>query len=313
MADTYRNTSSSGDGMYREAKMPNKIGKGVIIFIVAVLAVIIGLSSTLVVTYENEYTLIKRFGKIDYIIDEPGPSFKIPFIQTAEKLPKEILIYDLAQSDVITKDKKTMVADLYVLWEITNPTAFVQTLNSQISNAEARINASVFNAMKNVISSLDQEEVIAGRGGALTEKIFANVGNSMDQYGIKLINIEVKRLDLPDDNKHAVYERMISERNNIAAKYSAEGDSEAQIIRTDTDYKIQISISEAEAKAAQLIAEGEAGYMQKLAAAYNDEDKAEFYTFVLALDAAKNSLTGGNKTLILDPDSPIAQIFQKME
>ncbi len=313
MADTYKNTSSSDNGMYREAKPEKKSSKGWIVLGALVLAAIIIFGGTFVVTYENEYTLIKRFGKIDYIIDEPGLSFKIPFIQTAEKLPKEILIYDLAQSDVITKDKKTMVADLYVLWKITNPTSFVQTLNSQISNAEARINASVFNAMKNVISSLDQEEVIAGRGGALTEKIFANVGNTMDQYGIELINIEVKRLDLPDDNKQAVYERMISERNNIAAKYSAEGESEAQIIRTDTDYKIQISVSEAEAKAAQLIAEGEAGYMQKLAAAYNDEDKAEFYTFVLALDAAKSSLTGDNKTLILDPDSPIAQIFQNVE
>lgn len=313
MAENYQNTSSSNGGMFREAKPIRKANKGPIIAAVIAVIAFIFISSTFVVTYKNEYTLIRQFGKIDHVITEPGLSFKVPFIQTADKLPKEILIYDLAPSDVITKDKKTMVADLYVLWKITDPTAFVQTLNSQVANAEARINASVFNAMKNVISSLDQTEVISGRDGTLSGMIEGNVGSSMDQYGIDLITVVVKRLDLPDDNKSAVYDRMISERNNIAAQYQAEGEADAQMIRTQTDYEVQVSISEAEAEAARLVAEGEAEYMKTLAAAYNNEEKADFYTFVLSLDAAKNSLNGDNKTLILSPDSPIAQIFNKVE
>lgn len=309
MVERYTSSGTeSGD-----AKKVKSAGRGFALMIISVLAVLIIFGSTLVVTYQNEYTLIKQFGKIDHVVDKPGLSFKIPFIQSADKLPKEILIYDLAQSDVITMDKKTMVADLYVLWRITDPTAFVQTLNSQVSNAESRINASVFNAMKNVISSLEQTEVISGRGGKLSGMIEDNVGTTMNQYGIEIINIVVKRLDLPDDNKTAVYDRMISERNNIAAQYTAEGEAEAQMTRTKTDYEVQVSISEAEAKAAQLIAEGEAEYMKKLADAYNDAEKAEFYTFVLALDAAKSSLTGDNKTLILSQDSPLAQIFEKIE
>ncbi len=286
--------------------------KPLLIIIIAVIAIWL-LSSVFVVTYKNEYTLIKQFGKIDHVVSEPGLSVKIPFIQTADTLPKEILLYDLQQSDVITMDKKTMVADLYVLWRITDPTLFVQTLNSQVSNAEARINATVFNAMKNVISSLEQAEVISGRDGALSNMISANIGTSMDQYGIELISVVVKRLDLPDDNKAAVYDRMISERNNIAAQYTAEGEAEAQMIRTQTDYEITISVSEAEALAAQLAAEGEAEYMKKLSAVYNDPEKADFYTFVLSLDAAKASLKGDNKTLILSPDSPITQIFMNIE
>jgi len=271
------------------------------------------LGTSMVVTQENEYTLIKQFGKINHIVDEAGLSFKIPFVQTVDTLPKQVMLYDLAPSDVITRDKKTMVADSYVLWEINDPQLFVQTLNSQVSNAEGRINATVFWAMKNVISSLDQTEVISGRDGQLTEMIMTNIGDSMAQYGIVLLDVEIKRLDLPDDNKAAVYERMISERNNIAASYIAEGEAEATKIRTQTDYEIAISVSEATANAAAIEAEGEAEYMKILSKAYADEARSDFYTFVLSLDAAKASLTGDNKTLILDEDSPIAQIFNSME
>ncbi len=284
----------------------------VVLAVVAVAAIMV-LGTSMVVTHENEYTLIKQFGKIDHIVDEAGLTFKVPFVQTVDTLPKQVLLYDLAPSDVITKDKKTMVADSYVLWRINDPQLFVQTLNSQVANAESRINASVFMAMKNVISSLDQAEVISGRDGELTQMIMDNLGDSMAQYGIELLDVEIKRLDLPDDNKAAVYERMISERNNIAASYIAEGEAEATKIRTQTDYEIAISVSEANANAAAIIAEGEAEYMRILSNVYADEARSDFYTFVLSLDAAKVALIGGNKTLILDEDSPIAQIFNTIE
>lgn len=296
-------------------KKQKKSGGGVAGAIIAVLAVIVVilLGSSLVVTEENEYTLVKQFGKIETIIEEAGLSFKIPFIQSTDTLPKEILIYDLAASDVITMDKKTMVADSYVLWKISDPQLFVQTLNSQVANAESRINAVVFMSMKNIISSLEQTDVINGRDGELTQMIMNNIGNSMEQYGIELITVEIKRLDLPDDNKNAVYERMISERNNIAASFIAEGEAEATKIRTQTDYEISVNISKAKAEAEAIIAEGEAQYMSKLSEVYSDKERSDFYTFVLALDAAKASLTGENKTLILDEDSPIAQIFNEIE
>ncbi|MBP3569746.1 MAG: protease modulator HflC [Lachnospiraceae bacterium] len=285
---------------------------GALLVIVLIAAVIV-LGGSMVVTAENEYTLVKQFGKIEYVIDEAGLSFKVPFIQSTDTLPKEILIYDLAASDVITMDKKTMVADSYVLWRIVDPQLFVQTLNSQVANAESRINAVVFMSMKNIISSLEQTEVINGRDGQLTQMIMANIGDSMAQYGIELIAMEIKRLDLPDDNKNAVYERMISERNNIAASFIAEGEAEATKIRTQTDYEISVSISKAKAEAEAIVADGEAQYMKKLSEVYSDQSRSDFYTFVLALDAAKASLVGENKTLILDEDSPIAQIFNSIE
>ncbi len=277
--------------------------------IIVLLALLFVGANSLVVTNENQYSLIRQFGKVDHVVDHAGVSFKIPFIQSVDTLPKETLLYDLSSSDVITSDKKTMICNSYVLWHITDPLLFAQTLNSSISNAEGRLDTVVYNSTKNVISSTTQDDVISGRDGALSDAIISSIGNTLDQYGIELLSFEIKQLDLPSDNKAAVYERMISERDNIAATYTAEGSSEAQIIRNTTDKEVTVMLSEAEKEAEILIAEGEAEYMRILSEAYADESKTEFYSFVRSLDALKASMVGGNKTVILSPDSPIAEIF----
>lgn len=265
-----------------------------------------------VVTKEDEYTLIKRFGKVERVVSTSGLTFKIPFLETETKLDREVLLYDLKESDVITLDKKTMVADSYVLWRIVDPRLYVQTLNSR-SEAESRLNTTVYNSLKNVISSMNQLDVISGRGGVLDAAIMENIGDGLSRYGIALVSVETKHLDLPDDNKNAVYERMISERNNIAATFTAQGASEAKKIRNQTDNEIAIKLSQAAAEAEKTVAAGEAEYMRILANAYADEKRSDFYTFVRALDAAKIMMQGKDKTLILPPDSPIAQIFGTIE
>ena len=285
-----------------------KTAKRVTLIIVILVLLFTG-ANCLVITNENQYSLIRQFGKVDHVVDHAGVSFRIPFIQSVDTLPKETLLYDLSSSDVITSDKKTMICNSYILWHITDPQLFAQTLNSSITNAEGRLDTVVYNSTKNVISSTTQDDVISGRDGALSEAIIANIGSTLDQYGIELLSFEIKQLDLPSDNKAAVYERMISERDTIAASYTAEGSSEAQIIRNTTDKEVTVMLSEAEKEAEILIAEGEAEYMRILAEAYADESKTEFYSFVRSLDALKASMTGGNKTVILSPDSPIAEIF----
>ena len=167
-----------------------------------------------------------------------------------------------------------------------------------------------YNATKNVISSMTQDEVITSRDGELSDAVMASIGDNMEQYGVDLLMFETKQLDLPEDNKDAVYERMISERDNIAATYKAQGSSEAKVIRNTTDKEIAIKISEAEKKAEILEAEGEQEYMKILAQAYGEAERSEFYSFVRSLDALKNSMKGEDKTVILSEDSPIAQIFQ---
>ncbi|MCI9305417.1 MAG: protease modulator HflC [Lachnospiraceae bacterium] len=307
---------------------------------ILVLAALLLLGNSIVICRENEYKLIRQFGKVQRVVSASGLTFKAPFIQSVDTVPKEILIYDLPASDVITSDKKSMIVDSYVLWRVEDPLKFTQTLANSIYNAENRINAIVYNATKNTVSNMTQDEIIKSRDGkmtitaadageelesndlileektevveikSLTEEIMDSIGDNYQQYGISILAVEVKKLDLPDDNKQAVYTRMISERENIAAQYTAEGASQAQMIRNTTDKEISIMLSEAHAQAEQLIAEGEAEYMRILSDAYADETRSDFYAFVRSLDAAKESLKGSNeKMLILPADSPIARIF----
>ena len=306
---------------------------------VLVIFVLIIARACMVITYEDQYNLVRRFGKVERVIGTPGISFKIPFFETVDTVPDEILLYDLPASDVITSDKKTMIVDSYVLWRVTDPLKFAQTLSGSVMNAENRIDTIVYNATKNTISNMTQDAVILSRDGkmtvtvtaddtdvvsrdmtvdeetavveitSLTEEIMNQINHIEDQYGIEILTVDVKKLDLPDDNKQAVYTRMISERENIAAQYNAEGLAQAQITMNTTDREVAITLSNAEAEAARIVAEGEAEYMRILSDAYSDESKADFYSFVRALDALKASMTGEEDTIILSEDSPIAGIF----
>ena len=285
-----------------------RAGLGAVVALVILALLLLG--SSLIVTRSNEYSVIRQFGRVVGIRSEPGISFKLPLIQTVDKMPNTVLLYDLPVSDVITQDKKTMVADSFILWKITDPQRFIQTLNGSVANAESRLSNLVYNSMKNTISGMTQAEVISGRNGALAGAIRDGVGDNLDGYGVELVAVETKHLDLPDDNKEAVYQRMISERNNIAASYTAQGESDAQMIRSETDKEVQIMLSAAQADAEKLEGEGEAEYMRILSAAYADPAKAEFYSFVRSLDAARASLEGsGSNVLFLDRTSPLAEIF----
>ena len=277
--------------------------------LIVILALLLS-SGFFVTTHQNEYTIVRQFGAVVKIVDEPGLSMKIPFIQSVSTLPKTEMLYDLAVSDVITSDKKSMVADSFVLWRIDDPLKFIQTLSGNIANAEYRIDTVVYNSLKTVISSMRQEEVISGRDGLLAQRIMDNVGSTFERYGIDLLAIETKRIDLPDENKSAVYERMISERDNIAASFSAEGAAEAKQIRNEADKSVQITLSEARAQAEKLKAEGEAEYMRILSEVYDTPEEADFYEFMRALDMAEKALATGDKTLVVSSDSPLARVFQ---
>ena len=278
----------------------------------AVLALILGVSAT-VVTKPGEYRVIKQFGKIVRVEEndgsQSGVSWKIPFIQTETAISSKIQLSDLPASDVMTSDKKSMISDCFVLWRISDPVKFTQKLSGSEQNAESRISSNVYNALKNVISSLSQEEVISGRDGELANLLTEKLGTNLESYGIKVEKIETKMLDLPNENKDAVYNRMISERNNIAASYTAQGEQKAQEIKNDTNEQVTVLLAQAQKQVDTTIAEGEAEYMKILSNAYNDESKADFYGFVRQLDAVKATLKEGENTIVLDKDSPIAEIF----
>lgn len=286
--------------------------KKIIIIPLAIIAIILVLSS-IVITKPGEYKVIKQFGKIIRVTENDGTSyglsFKIPFVQSETTISSKVTLSDLPASDVMTSDKKSMISDCFVLWRINDPVKFIQKLSGSVQNAESRISSNVYNALKNVISSLSQEEVISGRDGDLAELLTKSLGTNLEAYGIKVEKIETKMLDLPDENKAAVYSRMISERNNIAASYTAQGEQQAQEIKNDTNEQVTVLLAQAQKEADTIVAEGEAEYMKILSNAYNDKDKADFYSFVRQLDAVKATLKGGENTIVLDKNSPIAEIF----
>ncbi|MBR4163538.1 MAG: protease modulator HflC [Solobacterium sp.] len=282
--------------------------KKVFVTIAIILIAIVGLNGAYSLGV-NQYAVIRQFGRIVKIESEPGLKFKIPFIQNVQKISSAITLYDIAQSDVITKDKKSMIADDYVLWRVKDPTKYVQTLNAVVPRAQERIEAASYNATKTIISSMTQDEVIEARGERLTKMLTEEANNGMESYGIEIVEVQIKALDLPEDNKQAVYARMISERENIAASYTAAGKAEAQKIRNETDKQVTILKSAAEKQAAVLEAEGEEQYMKTLQDAYNTQEKADFYQYIRSLDALKKSMQGGEKTIILDKDSELVKIL----
>jgi membrane protease subunit HflC len=287
------------------------MNKAVKIIIATVIVVLC--ASSLYVTEADEYSVITQFGEIKNIRTEAGLGFKIPLIQNVKKIYKNERLYDIAISDVITRDKKTMVIDCFVLWSVIDSEKYMSTVNANTLIAQSRIDAVVYNAIKSEISKTNQIEVINSRDGGLTREIMNNVGDSFERYGINLINIEIKMLDLPENNENAVYERMISERNNIAASYTAQGNSEAKIIRNQADADAQVLLSEAKATSQELIASGESTFMSILSDAYDSPEKADFYEFIISLDTAKATMGNGqtDNILIVDGDSDIAKMFNK--
>ncbi|MBQ9527282.1 MAG: protease modulator HflC [Fretibacterium sp.] len=271
--------------------------------------ILLSLPLSFYVVQQNEYVAVFQFGRIVHVADTPGIKFKLPVIQTTQHISKKIHLYDMPASGVITRDKKSMIADNFVMWRVSDPVKYVQTLNAIEPRAQERIEAAVYNAVKNAISSMSQDEVIEARGERLSRAITEESNSDIGGYGIVILQTQIKALDLPNDNKSAVYERMISERQNIAASYAAEGKSEAQKIRNTTDKEVAIKVANAKRNADVLVAEGEAEYMRILKSAYDTPEKAEFYNYIRSLDALKKSLAGGDKTVILDKDSPLAKVF----
>lgn len=287
--------------------------KKALIWIIAIAAVITFASSLYTVNYKD-VVLIQQFGRVVNVQNEPGLHIKTPFIQNTIAIYDGNRIYDIPQSDVITRDKKSMIADDYVIWTVKDVVKYYQTLGGVSARAEERIDAAVYNATKNTISSMTQDEVIAARGIELTNLITEESNSDIAGYGIEILTAEIKALDLPDDNKEAVYERMISERGNIAAGYKAKGEADAQKIRNETDKNVRITIANANKQAETLRAEGESEYMKILSDAYNNEQKSDFYNYLRSLDAIKKSLKDNrNNTLILDKDSELAKILYGTE
>ena len=283
------------------------------VLLIAILALlVIVLANSVYTVRENQYACRVQFSKIVDTTGEAGLHFKIPFIESVKYFTKATQLYDIPPSEVLTSDKQNMTVDCYILWQISDPLKFYQSLGSA-TVAEDRLNNLTYNQLQTVMGTLAQADIVNMEDGAKRNEIYegiaATVNSNAAQYGIHVVDVKIKQFDLPESNLNAVYTRMISERNQMAEKYTAQGNQEATMIRNEVDRDVNIMLSNAKAQAAQLEAEGEAEYMRLLAAAYDTDDKKDFYEFTLALDALIQSLTGDEKTVILDANSELAQIL----
>ncbi len=264
------------------------------------------LLSSMFFVKEDQYSYVYRFNKVITVHDTPGIKFKVPFLDTTSTMKKNYQLYDISPSEVLTKDKKTMIVDSYILWRISDPLKFIQNI-PDANGAGYKLDNIAYNAIKNNLSKVDQEVAIS-RDEQLSTDILADVSAGLHTYGMEAIDIQIKQLDLPDENKNAVYNRMISERNKMAATYTAEGKEEAEKIKNSTDKETAIVIATAEADAEKIVAEGESEYMAILADAYSSPERQSFYEFIRSLDALKVSMQG-EKTLVLPIDSDLGKIF----
>ena len=288
--------------------------KNVIKTVALIVAVVllIGIANSFYTVREDQYACVVRFSKIIETTADAGIHFRIPFLDSVKYFSKATQFYDIPPSEVLTSDKQNMTGDCYVLWQINDPLKFYQALTT-VDKAEQRLDAITYNELKTVMGTLAQADIINMADGAERNAIYEGISTSVNElaqaYGITVEDVKIKRFDLPESNENAVYSRMISERNQMAEKYTADGNYEASIIRNDVDKQVNIIVSNAKAAAAKLEAEGEAEYMRLLAAAYDSDDKKDFYEFTIALDALQQSLTGEEKTIILDADSALARIL----
>ncbi len=285
--------------------------KAIIIGAILLVLIIVGANCVYTVA-EDEFACTFRFSEIVNTEEQPGLHFKVPFVDTVRYFSQATQLYDIPPSEVLTSDKQNMTVDCYILWSISDPQQFYRALGTT-SKAEERLDAITYNALKTAMGTLAQADIINMNDGAERNKIYEGIATTVDAqaaaYGIHVEDVKIKQFDLPESNLNAVYNRMISERVQMAEKYTAEGAYEANLIRNDVDKQVNILVSNAQAEAAKLEAEGEAEYMRLLAAAYDTPEKREFYEFTLALEALKASLTGEEKTVILDADSELGKIL----
>lgn len=279
----------------------------IIVVIVAILAIIL---SNVFIVEQGQYAVVRQFGDIVRIVDEPGINFTIPFIQTHTFLPKYQMVYDIPSAEITTKDKKRMVVDNYAIWKIDDPQLMIANART-IQNAESIMSNIIFSVIRAELGQLNYDEIIndeKSSRGSFNDRVREKVNELLarDNYGISLTDIRMKRTDLPEENEQAIYRRMISERQSKAQEYLSQGDAEANRIRANTDREVQEILAKANADANEIIAEGE----REAARIYNSafSRDPEFYKLYRTLQSYQKTIN--DKTVIVIPaDSPYARLL----
>lgn len=281
-----------------------------IITITILFALFIILLANVYIVKENEYRVVRQFGEVVNIRFEPGIYMKIPFVQSVTSLPRYQMTYNVSEAEINTKDKKRIIIDNYAVWRITEPKAMISNAGTLL-NAEARMEEFIYSVVRTELGQLDYDEIINDENtsrGSLNDRVTARVNELLekDNYGVEVVDVRMKRTDLPPENEQSVYTRMISERQSIAQKYLSEGDAEKRTIEASTDRKVQEMIAIAQKEAAVIAADGEAVAAQIYNQSFSKDP--EFYALYRTLESYKKTI-GDDTMIILPSDSPYAKIL----
>ncbi|MDL2287731.1 protease modulator HflC [Eubacteriales bacterium OttesenSCG-928-G02] len=264
------------------------------------------------VVSEDEHACVMRFTQVIDQKSNAGIYIKVPFIDEVKTYPKNVLVFDINPSTVLLKDKMNMVIDSYVLWQIDDPLLFHKTLGS-VNEAQTRLDVLTYNETQKKFGVLQREDIVNTDPPEERNDIYNSIRETVNEgakaYGITVFDVKVKKIDLPEENENEVFKNMISEREQIAELYRAQGELAASRIKNEADKDYNLKISEARLNAEKAIAEGERIYMETLAEAYNSEERIELYKFMRSLQALEASFTGESKTIILGADSELAKIL----
>lgn len=281
-----------------------------IIVLTVVFAALIIAIANLYIVKENEFKIVRQFGEVVKYESEPGLHMKVPFIQTVTTLPKNLLKHDMTQEEINTKDKRRLIIDNYAIWKVTNPKELISNARS-LENAENRMSEFIYSVLRAELGQLNYEEIINDENssrGSLNDRISSRVNELLknDKYGIEVVDVRIRRTDLPVENEQSVFTHMISERQSIAQKYLSEGDAQKRTIEADTDRQVQVQLAEANRKAAIIRSEGESEAAKIYNAAFSKDP--EFYSLFRTLESYKKTI-GEETVIILPSDSPYARIL----
>ena len=272
---------------------------------IGAILVFLGFTSIFIVD-ETEQVVVLQFGKPVRIITEPGLHIKVPFpIQEKNVFENRLLEYDSPPEEILSKDKKSLIVDNYVRWKIVDPLQFLKTVQA-IPTALSRMDDIVYSELRRELGTHDMVEIITENREELMEKVTVASNRATQDYGIEVVDVRIRRVDLPSQNEESIYARMDAERKRQANKFRSEGEEEAQKIRATTDRDKTIILADAYKQAERIRGEGDAKAVEVYADAYSADPK--FYEFVRTLDAYKKIID--DKTmLVLPSDSRLFKLL----
>jgi len=278
--------------------------KKILLGLVGIL-VLLGLTTVFIVD-ETEQVVILAFGKPVRTITEPGINMKVPFpLQEKIRFDDRLLEYDSPPEEILSKDKKTLIVDNYVRWRIVDALQFLKTVQA-IPTALSRMDDIVYSELRRELGTHDMVEIITENREKLMEIVTFNSNKATLDYGIEVLDVRIRRVDLPAENEESIYARMEAERNRQANKFRSEGEEEAQKIRASTDRDKTIILADAYKEAERIRGEGDAKAVEIYANAYSADPK--FYEFVRTLDTYKK-IVDDKTTLVLPADSRLFKLL----